>query len=280
MQFMNFRKYSLFIGICTAIILLSACQKDSQSPLAEAPPIPPQSTMLMDFSNFSDGEYLLSFPGSVDGFQENQSKSNWAWAASNVVVWNAITKITLAVPVAAFIASFQNDPQYTDDGRWLWTNTFNVMMFTYTSNLYAKVRSNKIDWEMYISQTNGFSDFLWYTGESDLEAQQGKWLFNQNPQNPNPLIEVTWHRDGERITDIKYQNMVPGAAENGSYIYFALTGDETYDMSFDLYNKVQDNHILVEWNRTNRSGRVKDALHFEDEEWHCWNENRDNIDCP
>jgi len=36
----------------------------------------------------------------------------------------------------------------------------------------------------------------------------------------------------------------------------------------------------VEWNRTNRSGRVKDALHFEDEEWHCWNENRDNIDCP
>lgn len=276
----NLKKHIIFFGTCTTLMVFSACQKDSQSPLTEPPSIPPQATMLMDFSNFADEENVSTFAGSVEGLQENQSKGNWAWAASNVVVWSAITKITLAVPVAAFIASFQNDPQYTDDGRWLWTNSFNVMMFSYTSNLYAKIRSNKIEWEMYISETNGFSNFLWYTGESDLEAQQGKWLFNQNPKVPNPFIEAIWHRDGDQITDIKYKNVVPEAAANGSYIYFALTGNETYDMSFDLYDKVQDHHILVEWNRMNRFGRVKDALHFEDEEWHCWDENRDDIDCP
>lgn len=280
MKLFNLKRSWILVAAAFLILILSKCQKNSSGPDTDPPVLPPQAALLIDFSNFSAGGTMPSIPNTFAGETQLLSKNNWGWAATNVLVWSAIVKITLAVPVAAFSASFQNDPEFTDDGRWLWTNTFNILTVQYTSKLYAEVRLNKVEWEMYISKSNAYTDFLWYKGETDFEAREGEWLFYNNPENPTPLIEVTWHRTNTEVTDIKYLNVVPAAAENGSYIFYYLTDDVTYDAAFDLFSQVNNNHTLVEWNRVNKSGRVQDAIHFGDEQWHCWNESRDDIQCP
>ena len=38
--------------------------------------------------------------------------------------------------------------------------------------------------------------------------------------------------------------------------------------------------IDIKWNYEQHFGRVKDPIHFEDENWHCWDEKLDDINCP
>jgi len=269
----------LFIFLFTLVTLIS-CNKESSGPDSDPPTMPPEATMLIDFSAFSSNGAVQSFPSSLPDNNSTLTKNNWGWAALNVGIWSAITKITLVVPVAAFLASFNQDAEYQEDGRWLWSRTFRVLGVLHTSNLFAEIKSNKVLWEMYISRDGAYTDFLWYEGESNFEAKEGTWLLYNNPDQPTPLIEILWHRTDSEVADIKYLNIVPGAAENGSYIYYALTGDQTYDAAFDLYAKVNDNHTTVEWHRLSQNGRVKDAIHFQDDEWHYWDETLEDVESP
>ena len=48
---------------------------------------------------------------------------------------------------------------------------------------------------------------------------------------------------------------------------------------YDIYNSEIDNLIEIKWNNPDRDGRVKDAEHYQDNEWHCWDNYLQDIDC-
>ena len=107
------------------------------------------------------------------------TKANWTWSATNIVVWNTIITVGLAIPVAAFAESFRHEPVEHPNGSWWWSYNVHVGDVLYLAQLEALV----------------------------LDQQ-------------------------------------------------------------------------VEWNRTDEHGRVKDASHFGDGAWHCWDQNLDDIVCP
>jgi hypothetical protein len=204
--------------------------------------------------------------------------ANWIYSAVTVGVWNTILVVTLAPPVAAFRAAVGKTP-VGENGAWVWRYNFSLLDGQYSARLEARPATGGIDWDMYISKTGGFTDFHWYEGFSKLDGTSGTWSLQRSPTEPVKFLDIVWNRNASASTgDIKYTNVVPGSPDNGSYIMQAITSG-TYDAYVELGSAATSNVTRIEWNRASKAGRVRDAAHFGDSNWHCWDGSLNNLAC-
>ena len=266
------------------------------TPSVLPPQIPPQSTFVMDFSDFAQSttsynpsqmptillaSYSPERAPAVTTRNALGDRSNWLFAALNVGFWNLAGFVGLAVPVAAFVESIKQTPVKQPDGSWIWTYSITVQGVTYTAELHGKYIDSGVRWDMYITKENEYTDFLWYYGESNSGSTQGYWVLKDKPSNPNDLLRIDWHRDPANETgDIKYTNIVPGGAENGGYISFTVTKGQDFDRSYIIYNKGKNETTDIEWSSITKAGQVKDSVHFGDSNWHSWDSNLNNTTSP
>ena len=287
----------MFLSLVLIILLCAGCASSTNnSKTAKPPEIPPQSTFVMDFSDFvqSKSSYNPSQTSTIllASFSPERGRvittpnalgdrSNWVFAALNVGFWNLTGFVGLAIPVTAFVESIKQTPVKQPDGSWIWTYSITVQGITYTAELHGKYIDSSVRWDMYIAKENEYTDFLWYYGESNLGSTQGYWVLKDKPSNPNDLLRIDWHRDPANETgDIKYTNIVPGGAENGGYISFAVTKTQDFNRAYIIYNKGKNETTSIEWSSTTKAGHVKDSLHFGDSNWHCWDSSLNNTTCP
>jgi hypothetical protein len=236
-----------------------------------APTIPPEETFVISFQDFGTSGLIRFDIG---------DQSNWNYAALAVGIWSTVIRVGLAVPVAAFQASFHNIPLHEPDGSWLWSYSLNIGGSIYTAKLHAQFITEGVHWAMNITKEGEYEDFPWYYGECDLPATEGFWILEKSPTEPTDLIRIDWSRDISAGTyAVRYTNIVPDGPENGGYIDTQYTKGVPYDHIWDLYNKGQDNHTYIEWSGTTEEGRVKDSKHFGDEDWHCWDGDHKNVEC-
>jgi hypothetical protein len=291
------------IAATVVALVVSGCAKRDSTDTSEAPQIPPASTFVIDFGDFessSSASFFLGNAGqcvdllvysptehsslSPDRFvliDSPNSSENWQFAALNVGVWNTIITIGLAIPVVSFLESFNHAPVRQPDGSWLWSYEVRVLGIRYTAELYGSLVGSEVHWEMYISKEGFYEDFNWYSGVCTLLVTEGTWTLLKSPEEPYPWIGIEWHRSLTGDTaDIKYTNIVPDGPENGGYILYRITTGETYEAFYDIYNKGEDNLVEIEWNRTTKEGRVRNLKHFGDTDWHCWDSNLRDIECP
>jgi len=256
----------------TSVLLLfiSQCSENSTAPSA-APTLPPLSTFLMDFSDFQGEDRLL----------KASPHQNWGWAALNIAFWNSVVVLNSVVPVAAFAEALNQKPARQPDNSWVWSYGFEVAGSNYTAALTARSEKDGIRWNMNISKQGGFSNYLWYTGWSNLPLTEGYWLLYSLPSDPAPLIGIDWHRQpGDSTWDLRYTNVVPDGPENGSYIHMEVRQSNPYDAFYEIYRVSLDNLIRIEWDRDAGAGRVKDEMHYQDSDWHCWDNDLNDTSCP
>jgi len=276
-----FKSIRILLAMGLVLLLVISCSKSSSGPKEEPPAIPPASSFIMDFSDFTGPDTTGMMPESGIPNEFILTYQNWGWAYTNVVVWNTVLTVTLVVPVAAFLESFKHEPSQQSNGKWLWSYSFTALNSSYTAKLYGSVSNDGTEWEMYITKEGVYEDFLWYEGGADLPRTHGIWTVYANPDNATPFLSIEWNRDVNVGTaDITYTNITPSVQNNGDYISYGLVGDATYDTFYQIYQKGEDHLVEIEWNRQIMYGRIKDLIHFEDEEWHCWDEHLEDIDCP
>ena len=290
-------KAGKYLILCTVVIsllafLVTGCAGNENKPdLSKPPQIPPESSFVMDLEDFTSlnqssvqyaqlasfvFEGALSHPDTADALGD---RSYWGYAAFNVGFWNLVGVLGLAIPVASFIESFNHTP-IQQDNYWVWTYDVPVGGDVYTAELHGKYVDNGVQWEMYISKQGGFTDFLWYYGESDLPATEGYWVLKNSPSVPSELIRIDWHRNLKDGTgDIKYTNIVPNGPENGGFISYTVTTGKTYNRFYEIYNKGKNQTTYIEWNNATREGRVRDSVHFGDNSWRCWDSQLVNAQC-
>lgn len=277
--------FLILVLIITLLPLGCASRGNSAQP-AQPPQVPPQSTFIMDFSDFTESNssfnpnqtssvlFASLLPDSIPAaisLNALGDRSNWGFAALNVGFWNLVGTIGLAIPVAAFVGSIKQTPVKQPDNSWIWTYSITVQGITYTAELHGKYINSGARWDMYITKQNEYTDFLWYYGESNSDNTQGYWVLKEKPSKANDLLRIDWHRNTARETgDIKYTNIVPGGSENGGYILFKITQEKPYNRSYIIFNKGKDETTNIEWNSATKSGRVQDSVHFGDNNWHYW----------
>ncbi len=274
-------KKSVALTMIVAIVIAAfpGCGDDGGTNIEyTAPDLPPMTSFLMDFSGFAQERLAVPAPGE-EGLDASFSRLNWFWSASNLVAWNTLITFGFAIPVAAFLESFNHEATRQPNGAWLWDYNFTLGV-PHLAELYGKIEDDEVVWEMYISRDEAYTDFLWFYGWSALDGSEGTWILNQDPDSETPVIEIVWHRDTEAGTaDIKYTNVIPGDPEHGGYIHYGVTGGTPYDAFYDIYVASRTNHTNIEWNLDDKYGRVKDPDHFLNDDWHCWDGLLDDAVC-
>jgi len=280
---MSKSKAIIAVFFIVSILLFTGCSEENISePDKQTPPeIPPETSFIIHFEDFAQGNQM-SFNGDWPSLSKPLSRINYAYAALTVSVWHTLTTVTLAVPTRAFLGVLVMDrkPELQEDGSWLWAHDFNTLGGLYHAELYGKIVAAKIQWEMYISLDGKFEDFMWFTGESELTAQEGTWRLFKSPQQAVPILDIEWTRDSDQQTfSTKYMNIEEGSDAYGSSIFYGVISDTTYDAFYEIFNKKKDKKTFIKWNRTSKAGRVKDDKFFKDLEWHCWDETFIDVEC-
>jgi len=273
---MQFIRTLPILFVLAIIVLIVSCEDDkTTNPQNQPPTIPPQSSMVINFEEFTD----TTSGNAPENFI--LSKRNWGWAAGNVAVWNSILTLTLAVPVTAFIEAFNHQPVKQTDGSWLWQYGVAVQEELFTAKLYGKTVTEGVEWKMLLSKSGAYTDFEWYTGFSNLPATEGTWTLNKDPNIPTPFLYIEWNRNiTEGTADVKYTNIVPANPENGSYIHYGKTNEIPHNRFYQIFGAAENRMIDIKWNYEAHFGRVMDTIYFEDTNWHCWDERLDDTSCP
>ncbi len=248
-----------------SVVFLSSCKKKTP------PDLPPENAFVLNDME-GDTTNLKSMP---EGY------GNWFIAAADVAIWTTIIKIGLAVPVTAYVEALKHEPTHVSGDKWLWEYTVNVGLATYTAQLYGEFNADKgVNWEMHISKSGGFQDFIWFTGSQNAEGTSGQWILYESPTENHQLLQIDWTRNLDDNTGtLKYTNIEPEGPENGGYIYYGNDQTGDFDAFYDIYNKGKDNLTEIDFNTKYKNGRIKDFNVFQDSAWHCWDENLLNTDC-
>lgn len=262
-----------FFLLVMGTVLLVACNapEKASTDTSGAPTLPPSASMAADFNVMTDTS-AQSVTGVVAQQSVSaQSNSYFSYAAFNVAVWNTVIRVGMAIPVGAFLESFHHIPVKQPDGSWVRSYSVTVGGLLYTAQLYTKVVDTEVHWDMYISKEGSYSKFNWFTGVSELGGSTGYWILQKDPDQPVPLLRIDWNWDAATDTgDIRYTNVEPGGAENGGYIYYGNNAPQPYQAFYDIYNKGKDDLVEIEMNTDSHEGRVRNLLHFGNEDWHYW----------
>lgn len=265
------KKFMYFAVILVFVFSITACEKDKEAD--DSPEMPPEDAFVMDFSDFSNNK-------SQNKSAENVETSvNFGYAALNVGVWNTLLSVGLAVPVTSYKVALDQKPSKTAPNVWEWVYNFDVGSVGHTARLEGTLTSTAIDWKMYISKDGFFEDFVWYTGQSQLDGKHGTWTLYKSPTENVELLDIEWNYDGDTgIKNIKYTNIETGSDANGGYILFGVDKEEL-NAYYDIYNTKKDETTNIRWSLTNKNGKVKAQHFFSDDTWHCWDTSQNDIDC-
>lgn len=267
------KKISLFFVLALSLMLAQSCQKDSidntvVDPYADqpAPDLPSEEMFFMPFAGFEDEDPEAS----------PKRFSHWGHAVANVVVWNTVLTVNLAIPTLSFYAAFGEEPEYQGQGVWLWSYEFvdDEDGAAYRAELYGELLVNdEVKWDMYIEQVNGWGRIHWYAGVTANDDSYARWMLKYEPENPTTFLQIDFQRDlATGYESIRYTNVIPDDADNGSYIEYreGAGAAEGFDRAYDVYRADIDNMLEINWDEANKNGRVKDPEKFGDAEWRCW----------
>jgi len=271
----------LIFILLVSLSILQSCTKEDLNPAQEvAPQLPPAESFVMAYEGYQQTD-IDQLPQTNSG--DNTSYHNWFYSASNVVVWNIVLTVNLVVPVASFREAFNHQGTFQGDATWLWAYNFTGDLGqTFRAKLYGKVIGNgTVKWDMYISKVGGFTDVHWYTGITSNNGNVANWTLNHRPNNPETFLQIDYEKNSTGLGIIRYTNIIPNHSGNGDYIEHrrGIGAAENFDRAYDIFKVENDNLLEINWDDSNENGRVKDALKYGDNEWHCWNQALQDSDC-
>jgi hypothetical protein len=248
--------------VALMLVTSNSCKKDDKDKIPELPPV---AALLMDFSDFEDVPGVIKAVSSYD---------NFGYAVSNVVVWNLIATVLVAVPCVAYAEAFNHEAVYLGENSWQWLYSVTADQSTFTAKLISKRISNEeFTLEMLVSKsgTGGFEDFKWFEGTVRYDHTAANWTLYSNPEVTSPVMTIDWTMDWEEeLYSIRYTNVQAGN-DYGSYIEHGVTGNSPFNAYYNI--STTEGTVQIEWNKTTKAGHVKSPEHFGDSDWHCWNEN-------
>ncbi len=266
--------FSIF-SLIAVLLLNVSCRKEQTEPLPDkptptvrAPKLPPKGSFVMDYESFSKSKTA------------NEShRANIGYAKLNVFFWNVVLISNLAVPTAAFSESFKHESQYIGNLEWVWSYQVVVKNKTYQANLHGKMIGQDIEWKMYVSKEGEFTDFLWYEGLMDQSYQEIEWVIYQSPTNPVHFLTINYLNDVENGKQSIRYTKAEEIVTQASYIEHGNLTDADLDRYYTIYLQGDNKLTEIEWSYTNGNGQVRDTVHFNDEEWHCWDEQQLDVEC-
>ena len=175
------KKFGLLLLLVGGMLWVQSCEQDASEDNTPqtAPELPPQESFLMPMP-FAEYDQIDTSGFVSDGELQPRSGPatyrNWFYSGFNLVAWNVAVSLNLALPVASFAEAFNHNPTPLGDGVYAWTYAFDFLDRTYTATLTGQfINENEIEWIMRMSQSNGFTDVVWYEGIVSRDGRNAVW---------------------------------------------------------------------------------------------------------
>ncbi|MBN1387822.1 MAG: hypothetical protein JW965_05200 [Bacteroidales bacterium] len=268
------KKYSViskpivFLLVISMIMFNTSCKKKDKP--GEEPELPPKESLIMDFSDFD------SRPD-----QKGTTYNNFVYSFLNVAFWSTISAGSLALPAAAYGSLLSQDASYLGDNTWEWKYNFTFDQEDYIATLTAKRLNNEeFSMEMVVAEESSpTAGFKWFDGIVRYDHTSASWNVYKNPASPVKIIEVDWTKNYEENTSsLTYVYVEPGQGETGSSI--TLGKDPSLDYNAWYTIDLSAETIDIQWDMITKAGRVRNEDYFQDTDWHCWDANLADIECP
>jgi len=257
--------------ILSLTVLMISCDSTNENSQDPKPVLPPEYSMAPNFEDFQ-----------TDDNQRNQTARNWFYSAVNVSVYSAILTGGLAIPVTAFKATISQEPTYdTEAELWVWESSFSANSNDFSIRLTADVADGNVNWTGYISSSaSSVEDFVWFEGQSSVEGNSGNWTLFESPSNPSAWMSTEWSRNEDRTEASATFTIEKEGDLLGSYIAYSRDENSDYNRSVEISNTESGELIQIDWNSEAKFGRVKSESEFEDTDFHCWDEDLQDVVCP
>ena len=278
------KKLFLFLSLLASVALFQSCEKettiDNDDDKLEAPQIPHKSMFTIPTADLksTDSDTLAAQTQGI-------SYHNWAHAGLNVLAWNTVVAVHMAIPTAAFGLALNEQPEYIGDATFRWAYEYEAADIlggkTYDIVLTGQYINDtqEVLWTMTASEEGGFTDFVWYTGVVAIDFSAARFILNRHPEMPEAFISIAYQNDANtNDVTIRFTNVVPGSDDNGHYIEHRTLSEAPYNTTFDVY-RGGSNFLEIRWNQPAGNGQVKHPAHFNDNNWHCWDTNQFDVDC-
>jgi len=267
--------FFLFIG---ALAIFQSCEKEVAMDDFEAlgpPELPAVEVFDLSLDHFEGIDAKNSMPKSG-----NMTKWNWLHAGLNILVWNTVVVVNLATPVAALGAAFNEEAVYLGEGVYEWKYQFTEdneslqikLTGTYTST------EDEIAWKMSISPVGSDEEFVWLTALTT--PYESEYILYHQIEDPETYLKINHQVNANNPEEksTRFTNIIPGDENNGDYIEYRAMPDALYNRGYDVYQSDED-FLEIELNEPAGDGRVRHPIHFGDNEWYCWDEEKEDVEC-
>jgi hypothetical protein len=264
------------LSLLVSVTIFQSCTKQNEMEALQIPKIPETKMMVMDFNGFD----------TVDPNQ--RSFSNWFHAAVNVYFWTRTVAEVIKVPVVAFVAAVNQQAQYQGNDTWMWSLDINDNGQEYLVRLYGTLDmvNQEVDWAMYVTAVGVFEDYLWVTGSTAYDESYSNFTLNAfaneegGDYSPVEFLLIEYAQDLNTETEgIRYTIVLPDNEASGSYIQYGTSVSNEFPVYYDIYLEAESNTTNILYNPATKYGKVKDPKRFHDEDWHCWDDHGNDIDC-
>ncbi len=255
--------FQIIIFPVVVFFAFSSCKPKEKT----APEVPPEKSISIDFSYFID-------PPDSTGNYAHAFQTNFYWE-------NLLTdSLTLYKNMLNTISGKKLD--FQDKNTWLATGLLNSGVDKYDISYFEIVHPDSVETKMFFTLDSTYTDLLLFDGYFFPDSTVGYRQINKPDTGNTSLkfLKIDWNIVSETKKEIKFTNILTDNSKNGSFVFYKDSVDSQYNIYFDFFDKTTDNHTLVEYNKTNNYGRIKDEQFYGDTIWHCWDNNRADIDCP
>lgn len=269
----------LFSLLVLSLSVFTSCEKEPevQNPTGLAAPALPTATMFTMPTETIDDSEQTDVPAGV-------TYQNWWHAGVNLAVWNTVAVVSVALPLQAIGAAFNQDAQFIGNNTYEWRYQHNATAAegggTYDISLTGEYSSDaqEVYWELNASKAGEFSDFTWVSGRTSTNQHLSEFILSKNPNNGVQALKINFEQQNNDNATLRFTNIDASDANNGHFIEYRTDADGEFNRAFDLQG-VPGNLLEIRWNEPARDGKVKHPTHFGDNNWHCWNDMKYDIDC-
>ena len=246
------KAFCICILFCFIIFANSCIPKEKV-----APSMPTNESLTFDFSYFN---------------QNIEEDNNFSFVSEKVLEWRSFLEDTISIHKAIIENSAQYSFSHQKENTWLSAFSFNLNDVNYSAKYFGIADSDTVLYKGFVS-FDTISDLLLLDGEAHSNAKVGSWVVNEGVAEDYEfkgvkVLSVSWNFLENK--HIKFTINQAGS-ENLDYISYIDSVNGEYNTYLDIYSKGNENHTFVQWNKTTKQGRVKDMLRFDNENWHYWN---------
>jgi len=250
---------------------------DAELTNSEAPPLPPDESMMVDLSLFDENVAMAPSAAAAATYK------NFTNAVARVGVISSALVAAAATPAAVFAAARLNEPVEQEPNTWLWSYSVEIDYVTFAAALTGVEKGTVTDWSMALSTDAVLypvDDFVWYTGSSAGSNLSGSWQFfdMRTPDEQNPVLTFDWSVSPlQEEVKLTLEN-VDSRADN-DYLGDVLNYDLTISECSLAYEDASKGEVWdVRWNLETKDGSIK-VPDYNDGEKACWNADKQDIEC-